>query len=311
MVYDASIFDMKDISGSTTKSETTLYFKYEYTKESYIKMKAKLDKRADEIIGKFTSKMTTYQKVKVIHDEIINNCEYVLEGNEFDSAYGALIYKKAKCTGYAQAFAYVCNRAGIQTTNTIGGGGTHIWNMVLINKKWYHIDLTWDDPVCDYPDNTTYDYFLLSNKQLLESQVIDACEYKIPDAKDESLSYYVKNKLVVTGPKSAEQILIPLMANGIKNGKTMVSIKCSSADAYQKIVNSLINEQKLFDVYTEADKQAGKSFCKELIYYNFEDKTHIMTFSLFYPNTSLSKYYNKDAVIDGETLKVLNSYGIK
>ena len=31
-------------------------------------------------------------------------------------------------------------------SGTADGGG-HAWNQVKVNRKWYYIDCTWDDPV--------------------------------------------------------------------------------------------------------------------------------------------------------------------
>ena len=41
----------------------------------------------------------------------------------------------------------------------------HIWNLVYLDGTWYHLDLTWDDPVSD--KNITRDnYFLITTKNL-------------------------------------------------------------------------------------------------------------------------------------------------
>ena len=44
----------------------------------------------------------------------------------------------------------------------------HTWNVVKINNKWKHIDLTWDDPITDTnEDIITYDYFLIDTDKLI------------------------------------------------------------------------------------------------------------------------------------------------
>ena len=44
----------------------------------------------------------------------------------------------------------------------------HVWNAVFINNNWYHLDLTWDDPVSkDGKDYLEHNYFLIDTKQLL------------------------------------------------------------------------------------------------------------------------------------------------
>ena len=40
---------------------------------------------------------------------------------------------------------------------------------VKLNDEWYHLDLTWDDPITNTgTDMLLYDYFLIDTNQLLE-----------------------------------------------------------------------------------------------------------------------------------------------
>ncbi len=41
----------------------------------------------------------------------------------------------------------------------------HIWNLVYLNGKWYHLDLTWDDPISDINVNRDT-YFLITTNTL-------------------------------------------------------------------------------------------------------------------------------------------------
>ena len=46
----------------------------------------------------------------------------------------------------------------------------HIWNAVMIDNKWYHIDLTWDDPITsDGKNNLIHNYMLIDTKMLLRN----------------------------------------------------------------------------------------------------------------------------------------------
>lgn len=48
------------------------------------------------------------------------------------------------------------------------GAQSHAWNMVRVGKKWYYLDVTWDDPV-GAGDILQYDYFLVGKKQFEQS----------------------------------------------------------------------------------------------------------------------------------------------
>ena len=45
----------------------------------------------------------------------------------------------------------------------------HIWNAVYLDGNWYHLDLTWDDPVIvDGSDTLEYTFFLITTDELEE-----------------------------------------------------------------------------------------------------------------------------------------------
>lgn len=105
-----------------------------------------VDKKINEILKDLkTSSMSEDEKAKVIHDYIVNNVSYdkTLSKN---TAYDALFNKSSVCQGYALLAYKMLNAAGIETNIIEGtaGGGAHVWNMVKIRNKWYHIDCTWN-----------------------------------------------------------------------------------------------------------------------------------------------------------------------
>ena len=95
-----------------------------------------------------TADMTDYYKELAIHDYIITHCSYgFLTGeDEMNSykAYGALVNKKAVCSGYSDLMAIFLDRLGIKNYKIIND--EHVWNLLYLDEKWQHIDLTWDDP---------------------------------------------------------------------------------------------------------------------------------------------------------------------
>lgn len=136
-------------------------------------------KLAGEIINKIITKgMSDYDKVKTIHDYIIMNVDYDYANylnNTIPSrsytALGALKYNYAVCAGYAKVFQLMCQLAGLECTYIVGDTprGSHAWNQVKIDGKWYNVDTTWDDPVSSdkkFDDHkyNCYSYFLISDE---------------------------------------------------------------------------------------------------------------------------------------------------
>ncbi|MBR3163607.1 MAG: hypothetical protein IKF17_05885 [Clostridia bacterium] len=99
---------------------------------------------------------TTEKKIKQIHDYLVDNLSYdqALSGNNIYNLYGALVNKSCVCEGYAKAFKYLLDEAGIDSVIVIGTASNskgetenHAWNYVAIDGAWYAVDSTWDDPV--------------------------------------------------------------------------------------------------------------------------------------------------------------------
>lgn len=133
-----------------------------------------IDNKVDEIIkNNIKSNMSIEDKIKTIHDYIITNTSYDVERNEngtsiyeSNTAYGTLFEHKAICSGYADAMAIFLTK--FELDNYKIASDTHVWNAVKINNQWYHLDLTWDDPISDFKDILDHKYFLITNDQLKE-----------------------------------------------------------------------------------------------------------------------------------------------
>jgi hypothetical protein len=127
----------------------------------------------DEVISeKITNDMTTKEKIKVIHDYIIDIADYdSLKSNNINdttyksnTAYGVLVQGKGICSGYSDTMAIFLDKLNI--INYKISTTDHIWNFVYVDGAWYHLDLTWDDPISD--KNISRDKFFLITTSNLE-----------------------------------------------------------------------------------------------------------------------------------------------
>lgn len=118
---------------------------------------------------------STYDKILQVHNYLIDNISYDSSGTEAEithTLYGALINKVAVCDGYAKAFKYILDNMEISCVevcgiaqNSSGTTESHAWNDVLLDGKWYAIDVTWDDPIIiggngKLTNELRYSYFL-------------------------------------------------------------------------------------------------------------------------------------------------------
>lgn len=118
--------------------------------------------------------MTTEQKVKAIHNYIINNSVYDKSWtttavderiHRSNIAYGPLIEHIGLCGGYTDAMELYLEKLNIKSYKI--ASENHIWNYILMDNNWKHLDLTWDDPVTNTGKNILqHEYYLLDTKAL-------------------------------------------------------------------------------------------------------------------------------------------------
>lgn len=158
--------------------EISLKVNYLYTEEQITKVNEETDRIISTIVKKDDS---DYDKIKSVHDYIINNTKYDVERNDYGIsnyssyiAYGALFDHLATCNGYTDTMAIILTKLGFinykiaTTPEDISYESTgHIWNAVLLEGKWLHLDLTWDDPVSQNGEDYLYHkYFLVNNEEM-------------------------------------------------------------------------------------------------------------------------------------------------
>lgn len=148
--------------------EVTITVNKTYGQDKIDALNTKIDQILQEIT---TPDMTIEDKILVIHDYIIDHTVYDMadENPNSGDAYGVLFDGKAKCAGYADAMALFLNKLEIQNYKV--ASDEHVWNTLYLNGKWYHLDLTWDDPVVTDGTNITdtirHKFYLIDTYTLL------------------------------------------------------------------------------------------------------------------------------------------------
>ena len=140
----------------------------------------------DRALSSVNDGMSDVEKVLVIHDWIVRECDYdenaYLNKDVDEDSYsdtGVFVNGKAVCNGYAQAFSVLMEKLGIPSYLVKSYSMNHVWNLVYVDGNWYHVDTTRDDPVVedttvwgygnnDYADEgyISHKYFLLSDDEM-------------------------------------------------------------------------------------------------------------------------------------------------
>jgi transglutaminase/protease-like cytokinesis protein 3 len=120
----------------------------------------KATKVINSIAKKANRKKSQRSKVKYINDRLCRLCSYDYAAArrgysrkaDAYTIYGCLVRGKAVCAGYSRSFRAIAVRCGIRSK--FGRSPNHVWNKVKIGKRWYHVDVTWND--CQKHNKTKY-----------------------------------------------------------------------------------------------------------------------------------------------------------
>lgn len=139
-------------------------------------MREEYEHEMASLLSAVSDDMGDLAKVKAIHDGIIARCSYdqacaddpsgyevTLRNNPY-GAYSAMVGGLTVCRGYSLAFKDACTRVGVpcETVRT----REHEWNKVLVDGRWYNVDLTFDDT--DGTQAHRYALFMKSDGYLAE-----------------------------------------------------------------------------------------------------------------------------------------------
>lgn len=156
-----------------TSSYVNMLPEYRYKREEAIAELRGVDSTAEYLVKQVRG-ASPYDAALMLHDVLAKHIEYKQYNSNKREPYtiiGALRNKKCVCKGYARAYKYLCDKAGIPCFMVVGYGRnnfdlteSHAWNMVKLDGKCYHVDVTFDSL-------TDKEYCSRSNFLLSEGQM--------------------------------------------------------------------------------------------------------------------------------------------
>lgn len=172
-----------------------LLFTYTGSTEEIVQQRAEIRESLAEAAEDVDREHMTEEEIALaMHDYLASHVKYAyddyLQGTVDISAYniyGALVEGEAVCQGYALAYEYLLNQYGISCGIASSDAANHAWNLVKIRDKWYHVDVTWDDPPYDNLGQALHSAFLISTDAVLALESVrvdyvavtaDGCTYE-------------------------------------------------------------------------------------------------------------------------------------
>lgn len=161
---------------TNTELVTRLILGYEYAPQEIMVKKEAYEKVIEDILKNVEEDMTEVEKMLAVHDAIVLSAAYDTErledGNfprESYTSYGILVNGVGVCQGYALGFLEIMNQLKIEGKIVTSLAMNHAWNIVKNEGSWYHLDVTWDDPLTNNRDvlgRVSHKNFLLSDKEI-------------------------------------------------------------------------------------------------------------------------------------------------
>ncbi len=233
-----------------------LYSLYSY--EDAVVMARGLENAVSAYLIDMPRNLSEYERELYIHDRLVSECEYdytVYEENSrnhtVSCAYGALVNHSAACVGYTTATKLLLNCVGIESYAVHGFSDdyAHVWLLVKIEGGWYHLDVTWDDPILSEPSSLIqHTYFNITDEMIAESH--ELCEnfdalteerilsgaagarfynFDMPKADSLDYNYFIQEALLIpTLSDDSVELIADEIVGLLENGETEMNIRFSS-----------------------------------------------------------------------------------
>lgn len=184
-------------------NEIEIHPAYIFPKSQIASLNQQFEDKANDILNVVmaTAKSSEVSKEKALYEYFARNFTYdegALKTTDpiklcrAHSLLGVFLDGKAVCEGFAKAFKFLMNAMDMKCLVVSGYADWdydrgHAWNIVKINDKSYHVDVTW--AISDKRKGVVwYDYLNVSDKTIS----IDHSGYSgVPKCSDDDLDYYL------------------------------------------------------------------------------------------------------------------------
>ncbi len=200
LLADNPVYFFIDLNNCILQSDyykSKVYISYITTPDVINKMKDELDNIINEL-SETVSDFDNDEKLLYIHDYIVTKTSHAKEWEDdyiYNTAYGALMMNKAFSGGYSTAFKIILDNIGVYNCIVFGKADNteHIWNIVYINDKFYHMDIAWNDAEFYFaPDILFHGYYNVNDSVILQDHTIDYYDI-LPKSFDNRTYYDIKS----------------------------------------------------------------------------------------------------------------------
>lgn len=199
---DNPIYYWANLSLIHENGERYIVLSLSISPDEIAQQKKEIDARTAEILAGGSA--DPFLRALAIYEVVANvPYDYNESNKNSENLYGLLVENKAICYGYAGAYLYLAQQAGLDCimmkgTNLRGVG--HAWNAVMLDGSWHFVDATWGRPLMG-EDTVYHDFFLMDEREMYSDRQWTNAQYSVfPSPSDGFSSYYQRMDYAVGGP---------------------------------------------------------------------------------------------------------------
>lgn len=203
LFYSRSSYSTTTSSGSAFAS-VSMTIEYTFPRSSIASVVEETDRKVASMVATLVRPgMSDYDKELALHDGLVQAATYDSvalstgrDGPGTHTPYGVLFEGKGVCDSFSKAFLMLASKAGLECLIVQGTAeeGSHSWNLVKVDGAWYHLDVTYDDPV-GAAKVLSHDYFNLPDDLIAANHTWN--RGSVPACADTEANWYEVGKLVV------------------------------------------------------------------------------------------------------------------
>lgn len=262
-----------------------LRFDYTYSREEVDKINNEITSKAKEILEQIDPQGDDFEKSLAIFDYIILSTSYNNDaiGNiekypQSSTIEGVFLHNSAICSGYAKAYQYLLNMAGVDciyvsgTAQTPNGTDGHAWILQEVGGFYYYTDPTWGDSyeASGNNDFISHTYFCTTSDEINKTHTCDEKCYKSFVTANDCNSYFKRKNL------QFEQYdfnnIKSVVKNEFKDNHIGIEIKFETQEEYNTAIKELFVNEDIYYILLSTDLLSKNIDTATLSYNN--DDTH-------------------------------------
>ena len=262
--YDCLLMDHPEIFWSDGYTYVTSYvnnvisghrveFKYSMDRAQIAAANDAIYRSLVDVVRAIGRTDASYETVRAVYEYLIENCTYD-ELNLDQTMYSVMVNHSGVCASFAKSFEFIMQCFGIpctvvhgRLTHSTGMLGTtlgHAWNVVKINGRWYHVDVTSGLSVSSVEGTPDYRFLCITTDELVRTHVIENA-VSIPECSSDDLEFFRRYGMSVDSYSRKNVAKAFLRAEDLGMKPT---VRFTSYRAFTEAIDDLFTQSGVFDM---------------------------------------------------------------